>query len=266
MSVEFKLLGPIQVIVDHEPVTPSSRIQRMLLAVLMFQSNRTVTIERLANVLWEQPPASYHANLRTHVSAVRKTLRHRGEDRLIRHMGGYRLEVLAGELDLDEFRRLASRGRALIATGDMGGGGHALGQAIDLVRGPAGSCLTTQGQLADQLAAVDSERLQVFEEWIDARLQLGEASAVVGAVHAHVADHPTREYAWGQLMRATYSAGDIAAALRAFSQARNMLVNQLGIEPGQQLRLLQRAILDRDENVLHPVRFRSAGALAYGTR
>ena len=266
MSVEFKLLGPIQVVVDGEPVTPSSRMQRVLLAVLMLQANRTVTIERLKEILWDRPPASSHANLRTHISFVRKALRRHGEDRMIRQLGGYRLEVMPGELDLDEFRRMAARGRSLVAVDDLAGGCRALGQAVALGRGPAGSCLNAEGQLADQLAALNTERLQVFEEWIDIRLQLGEASAVVGAVHAHVADHPTREYAWGQLMRATYYAGDVAAALRAFSQARHMLVGQLGIEPGQQLRSLQRAILDRDEAVLEPRRFRRPGTLAMGTR
>jgi DNA-binding SARP family transcriptional activator len=263
MSIELKLLGPVQVIIEGTPVTPSSRIQRTLLTVLMMQANRVVTTGRLAEVLWDDPPTSFNANLRTHVSGVRRIMKEAGQDRIARHMGGYRMIIQSGELDLDEFRRAASLGRSLIAGGELDQGRAALGRAVALSRAPAGSCLAAQGQLADQLAALDSERLQVFEEWIDVRLQLGEASALVGTVHAHVADNPTRERAWAQLMRAAYCAGDVAAALRAFSHARELLVSQLGIEPGTQLRSLQRAILARDESAMQPARFRRADALSY---
>jgi DNA-binding SARP family transcriptional activator len=235
----------------------------MLLAVLMLQANRMVTVNRLADVLWDHPPASFNANLRTHVSALRKALQHDGEERLARHVGGYRLKVGPGELDIDEFRRFAAKGRAYLSTGELEPARRALGEAVALAKAPTGSCLGAQGRLADQLAAVDSERLHVFEEWIDTRLQLGEASTLVGTVHAHLAENPTREHAWGQLMRAAYYAGDVAAALRAFSQARDLLIGQLGIEPGNQLRVLQRAILARDEAALRPARFRRSGALAY---
>lgn len=263
MGIELRLLGPVQLTVAGEPLTPTSRIQRMLLAVLMLQANRVVTIGKLADVLWDNPPASFQANLRTHVSALRRILQHDGVERLARHVGGYRLRAEAGELDIDEFRRLAAKGRALLASGEPEAAVDALGQAVALGKSSTGSCLNAQGRLADQLAAVDSERLHVFEEWIDVRLQLGEASTLVGTVHAHLADNPTREHAWGQLMRAAYYAGDVAAALRAFSQARELLIGQLGIEPGNQLRALQRAILARDEVALRPASFRRPGVLVY---
>jgi DNA-binding SARP family transcriptional activator len=252
VSLKLQLFGQVQVVVDGTTVTPNSRILRRLLAVLMLQANRMVTIERLAGVLWDDPPASYNANLRTHVSAARRVLQLDGRSRVAHHVGGYHLIVHPGELDLDEFRRLTARGRSQLAAGDLTAAREALGAAVTLSSMAAGNCLNAQGQLADQLAAIDSERLQVFEEWIDARLQSGEASSLVGTVHAHVADHPTREYAWGQLMRACYHAGDVAAALRAYTRAWNLLVGQLGVEPGTHLRILQQAILARDESTLHP--------------
>ncbi|WP_346533198.1 BTAD domain-containing putative transcriptional regulator [Micromonospora sp. DPT] len=242
MKLQIRLLGSVELCVDDQAVTPGAAKRRVVLAGLALEANRSVSLPRMADMVWADiPPASAVANLRSHAAGLRRTL----GDRLIARPNAYELRLSPHELDVTEFHRLAGEGRALLATTDPASAVATLTAALAHWRGASGDGLPRGTALDNRWASLDEQRLQVFEELADARLAAGEHGHLLPELRGHLAAHPLRERAWGQLMLALYRCGDVPAALTVYRNARAILDEQLGIEPGEELVTLHRAMLDR---------------------
>ena len=216
--------------------------QRGLLAALLLNSNRRVALERLADLLWDEPPQSATANLRTYASGLRRVI----GDRLLARDGGYELVIGPGESDVERFGELVARGRAELAAGDQSAADSRLREALDQWRGRCGEDLPGDIPLARHLGLLDEQRLLVLEDSLLLRLELADLRQTVTQVRVLLTDHPTRERLWAVLMTALYRSGDVAGSLAAYRAATDALDRELGMRPGQELRDLQQAILARD--------------------
>ncbi|MER6757932.1 BTAD domain-containing putative transcriptional regulator [Micromonospora echinofusca] len=242
MKLQIRLLGCVELCVDGQLVTPGAAKRRAVLAGLALEANRPVSLSRLADMVWpDVPPASAVANLRSHAAGLRREL----GDRLVARPNAYELRLSPDELDVTQFHRLAGEGRALLATADPASAVGTLTAALAQWRGVSGDGLPRGTALDNRWASLDEQRLQVFEELAEARLAAGEHGHLLPELRGHLAAHPLRERAWTQLMLALYRCGDVPAALTVYRDARTTLDEQLGIEPGEELAALHRAMLDR---------------------
>jgi DNA-binding SARP family transcriptional activator/ABC-type transport system substrate-binding protein len=255
----FGVLGPLLAEIDGRLLALPGRKQQALLALLLLNANRPVSRASLFDGLWgERPPASADHALETHVSRLRKSLG--GASRLRTETSGYRLEVGVDEFDLETFRRLLDEGRAATVRGEPEEAARVLRQALALWRGaPLAGIEEPFAEL--ERARLEELRLTALEERIDADLARGEAAALVPEVRALVADEPFRERPRRQLMLALYRSGRQADALEAYQQARRQFMEELGIEPGADLRELEQAVL-RQDPALAPLRRAAARSTA----
>lgn len=245
MDVEFRILGPLEAVVDGAPLELGGPRQRALLALLLTRAGAVVSRDRLVDELWEDPPASAVNVVQTYVSHLRKIL---PPGILGTRAPGYVIEVEPARLDLHRFEELAAQGRRALALGDPETASGRLGEALSLWRGPALGNVTEAAFARVEAARLEELRLAALEERIDADLLLGRQAAVVGELEALVADHPLRERVRAQLMLALYRSGRQSEALAAYTDGRAALV-ELGVEPGHDLRELQAAILRQEPSL-----------------
>jgi len=238
--MEFRLLGPLEV-VEHDRSLPlGGRKQRSLLAVLLLHANEVVSIERLIDDLWgEAPPATVAKSIQVYASGLRKLL---GEGRLVTRTPGYVLRVDASELDVARFERLVAEA----GDADPGTAVQKLREGLALWRGPPLADLAYEPFAQAPIARLGELRLAAFEQRIDAALAAGRHAEPIGELEALVRDHPLRERLQAQLMLCLYRSGRQAEALETYQAARRALVGELGIEPGRRLRELHQAILVQD--------------------
>ena len=249
--MRFQLLGPVRVWRDDTPIRIGSVKQRSLVAALLLEPNRTVPVERLIDMIWDaDPPVSAVANVRTYASRLRHTLvDDAGEHRLVSHGLGYRLAIHDDEFDLATFHRLAQDGRAALAVGQRTRAVELLGQAVGLWQGTAGEDIDRSGGLDRRLAVLDEQRLAVVEDWIEAKQCTGETAELVADLWRLAHLHPLRERLWAQLALALYQTGDVAGSLLALGEAREALLEGLGIDLGPRLVQLHQAVLRRDPSL-----------------
>jgi DNA-binding SARP family transcriptional activator len=249
-ALEFRVLGPLEVLRAGEPVDLGSAKQRALLAVLLTHANEVVPIDRLIDDLWgETPPESAPNALQVYVSGLRKVLE---RDRLVTRRPGYMLEVGIDELDALQFEQWAAQGRAALETGDPAAALHHLAAALSLWRGPALADFAYEPFAAADAARLEELRISAIEDRVDADLALGRHREVVGTLDGLVTEHPLRERLSGQRMLALYRSGRQAEALRAYQSLRKRLAEELGIDPSPALQQLEAAILAQDP-ALDPV-------------
>ncbi len=235
------MLGPVEAVRDGQPLRLGGRKQRALLALLLLDPGRAVSTDRLIEELWrETPPSGAERALRVSVSRLRTSL---GEDRLIARPPGYVLEVEADRLDVGRFERLLGEGREALARGAAGLAAKRLGAGLALWRGPALADVADRGVLALEARRLDELRLVCIEERIEAELSLGRHAALVPELERLVGEEPLRERLWRQLVLALYRSEREAEALAAYRRARTFLSEQLGLEPSEELRALERAVL-----------------------
>ena len=253
--MEFRVLGPVEVRVDGGALALGGRKQRALLALLLLHANEPVSRDRLIEALWgDRPPPSVHQSIDSYVSRLRRVL---GHDRLLRRSPGYTLVVEPGELDLARFEELVAAGREAAARGASAEAAETLDEALALWRGPALADLLYEPFAAEEAARLEERRLLALEQRIDADLATGRGRELVPELEALVQDHPLRERLLAQLMLALYRAGRHGDALAVLQAARQRLAGELGLEPGPQLRELERSIL-RHDPALAPIARRSA--------
>jgi DNA-binding SARP family transcriptional activator len=227
--MEFRILGPLELIEDGRSIELGGQKQRTLLASLLLEPNRVVARDRLVDALWEDaPPETAQKALQVHVSQLRKLL----GGRLQTKAPGYLLRVERDELDVDRFQTLLDQ--------------REYRRALALWRGPPLAEFADTRFAASEIARLDELRLTCLEERIDEDLAAARQAAVVGELESLVADHPLRERLRGQLMLAFYRCGRQGEALAAYRDARHALVEELGIEPGKALRDLQQRILNQE--------------------
>jgi len=245
--VQFRILGPLEVAERDVPRPLGGARQRAVLAILLVHRGEVVSGERLVEELWgERAPATAGKVLQAYISRLRKVI---GADVLLTRGRGYVLPPAAGELDLDEFERLAADGRAALAAGDAASAAARLREALGLWRGPPLADFRYEAFAQGEIARLEEARLAALQDRIDADLALGRHGEVIAELEALVHAHPLRERLWAQLMIALYRAGRQAEALQAYHDSRRILIDQLGIEPGRELRELHQAIVQQDQRL-----------------
>jgi DNA-binding SARP family transcriptional activator len=248
VSVEFRILGPLQALVDDAPVSLGGRQQRAVLAILLAQANQTVPVDRLIDGVWDDSPPESAANLlQGYVSQLRKAL---GKEMIATRGRGYAVIVPSGALDLHRFEQQAEAGMAERARGSAADSSAELTAALAPWRGPALSDLADLPGVLPIAARLDALRLAALEHRIEADLDCGHEAEVAAELEALIAEHPLRERLRWLRMLALYRAGRQAEALEAYRDARETLVEELGIEPSDELSELQSAILRHDPDLL----------------
>jgi DNA-binding SARP family transcriptional activator/class 3 adenylate cyclase len=245
-SLEFRILGPLEVLdEDKRPLPLGGQKQRAVLALLLLEGGRVVPTDRLVDRLWgEEPPRTATTSLQNTISRLRKLL---GADRLVTKPPGYAVRLDPEELDLARFERLVAAARELSPEPRAA----ALGEALAMWRGSALADFQYESFALGEIARLEELRSSVLEDRIDADLEAGRHSELIGEIESLVAEYPLRERLRGQQMLALYRSGRQAEALQAYQEARRTLVEELGIEPSATLQELERAIL-RQEDALAP--------------
>jgi YVTN family beta-propeller protein len=251
-TLEFRILGPFEAFLRGEPLEVGAGKQRALLALLLLSSGEVVSTDRLIDALWEEdPPASALNSVHIYVSQLRKAL---GNGHLETLGHGYRLALDLEQLDLGRFERLLDEGRALLSEGQAERAASVLRAALALWRGPPLPDFASEPFAYSEIARLEELRLAAIEERIQADLALGRHAELVSELQDLVRQHPLREPLRAQLMLGLYRSGRQAEALDAYQQARRMLAEELGLEPGRSLQELERAILRQDAQLEPPGR------------
>jgi YVTN family beta-propeller protein len=236
--MEFRILGPLEVVSDGRPLRLGSGRQLGLVAVLLLHANQAVSVDRLVDELWgDSPPPTAPKIVRNYVSLLRREL----GDRLVTRPPGYLLRVDAGELDSTRLEQAVESREP-----------ESLTRALALWRGPPLSQFAYEPFAQDEIARLEGLRLTALEARIDAQLALGRHASVTGELETLVKQNPTRERLCEQLMIALYRTGRQAEALEAYQRLRRNLDQQLGIEPGPAAKVIERNILNQHESLAPP--------------
>ncbi|MBJ8339555.1 FHA domain-containing protein [Antrihabitans sp. YC3-6] len=248
--VDLRVLGPVQLTVDGQPLAIGGPKPRTMLALLAVNRRRTVPSEAIADAVWDDdPPDAYASSLQVFVSNLRKTLRTAGVDPaalLTTASPGYRLEIADVESDLGRFEAARSAGTKAAESGDQAGAAFFFGAALAEWSGAALADLRGLQFADDFAAAMDEERLLTISARIDADIACGRAAAVVGELVALTTEQPLREPLWGQLVTALYLSNRQAEALDACRRVRAILADLLGIDPSPALVQLEQRVLRQE--------------------
>ncbi|WP_078967985.1 MULTISPECIES: BTAD domain-containing putative transcriptional regulator [unclassified Streptomyces] len=252
-SMQFRVLGPMEVVDDGRTVGLGGTKQRATLGFLLLNANKAVATSRLLNALWgvDEAPMTARKILQNAVYGLRGALSAGGAagtdgTALLTRPPGYMMRVDPERVDLHRFHTWVGRGRELLAKGRPGAAAPLLRDALALWRGPALADLVENGVQWPELVALQNTRLNVMEEYFEAQLACGRHHEILAELEAMVRAEPLRERSCGQWMLAMYRCGRQADALAEYSRLRAVLVENLGLEPGRNLQLLQQSILAQD--------------------
>jgi YVTN family beta-propeller protein len=248
--LEFRILGPLEVLDNGGEISIRGRKLQALLALLLLHAPEVVSRDRLVDELWgDDPPATAAKTLQVHVSRLRREL----GDIVVSIGGGYLIRIEPDALDLAHFERLVAEGRTAMADEQPERASERLREALALWRGPPLAELADEPFAQIEIGRLEEERLDAIEERLEADLALGLHSDVTPELESLVARNPYRERLRALLMLSLYRAGRQADALAAYQDTRNALVEDLGVEPGARLRELHAGILAQDPT-LEPAR------------
>lgn len=255
-ALSFRLFGPFEVH-DGEgrPLDLGPRKQRAVLAVLALEPGRIVSLDRLIDELWEdEPPSSATATLQSYISNLRKVLEPDRRPRtppsvLLTREPGYRLSVAPGQVDLARFASLAREGRQALARRAYGDVLTVLNQALETWRGEPLAEFAGYGFAQPVVASLAETRAVAVEDRYEARLAMGDGPSCVADLERLVEAHPYRERLWGLLVLALYRSGRQADALGALRRVRTLLDEEMGLQPGPELRRLEQAVLEQSEDL-----------------
>src|SRR4051812_30272403 len=246
-AVELRVLGPLQVRQHGLPVSIPGAKPRAILTMLGLHAGAVVSADSLVELLWgDDPPRTAAKALQTHISSLRRTL---GDGFILTEGAGW--VVVATEVDALRYKAAARMGREAAAAGDTSQAVARFEEAMTLWRGipelPDGRRGSSEKTRWNEAHAA------LAEDRADALLVTGRAAEIIGELEAAVADAPLRERRWGQLMLALYRAGRQGEALGAYKRARSLLAEELGVDPGPDLRRLEAAIVAQDAALDMPV-------------
>ena len=245
----YRILGPLEAVDGQRPLSLGGARQRSVLALLLLHPNEALTRDVIVDQLWgETPPQTAAKVLQNCISALRKELP--GGTETLRTVGtAYALRIEPEELDRDRFEHALASGRASLAAGEHEQAADALRAALALWRGAPLCDFAYESFAQDEIARLEELHVAAVEDRIDADLALGRAEELVPELEALVARHPVRERLRRQLMLALYRTDRQAEALAAYRNARQTLLDELGIEPSRGLQELQKAILAQDPSL-----------------
>ena len=244
-GIDYRILGSLEAAEDGRPIALGGSKQRALLALLLLHANRVVSRDRLIDELWDgSPPDTASTALQVHVSQLRKAV---GRDAIVTQAPGYLVRLEPGCLDLERFEQLVADARGLGAEGSS----EKLRAALGLWRGPPLADLDDSVARPER-AQLEEQRASAVEQRIDADLELGRHAELVPELEALVREEPLRERRRAQLMLALYQSGRQAEALDVYRRGRSLLADELGLEPGEELRRLEKRILEHDPALAPP--------------
>jgi YVTN family beta-propeller protein len=252
--IDYRLLGPFEVAVDGHDVDVGGLKQRALLAILLLHANEPVHRDVLIDQLWgEHPPAGPDHALAVYIWRLRKTLEAAaGHPCVLTRPGGYLLKTAPEQVDLFRFERLVHDGQQSLAAGNAGDAAAQLREALALLHGGPLADFRDEPFARAAITRLDGLRAQAAGDRIEADLAIGQHARIVGELEAVIASQPLSERPYQQLMVALYRCGRQADALAVYQRARRTLIEELGVEPGQPLQRLQRAILRQDPSLELP--------------
>ena len=249
--MDFRILGPLEVLHEGRKVALVGSKQRALLTLLLLHANETLSTDRLVDELWgERPPANAAKTVQMQVSRLRKALAagsgNSSVGPVVTRERGYELTLDPDRLDSQCFERLVAEGRSELVGGNPERAVAVLEEALSLWRGAPLAEVAYEPFAQRERSRLEDLRVAAWEQLIEAKLGLGRHAEVVTQLEALIGDHPYRERLRAQLMLALYRSDRQADALQAYQDARRTLVEELGVEPGERLRELERAILAQD--------------------
>ncbi|MFF5802522.1 BTAD domain-containing putative transcriptional regulator [Streptomyces sp. NPDC012746] len=252
--MQFRLLGPMEVVDNDRTVVLGGTKQRATLGFLLLQPNKVVATSRLLNALWgvDEAPVTARKILQNAVYGLRGVLSsahgagNPAGAALLTQPPGYMMRVDPERVDLHLFHSWVAQGRDKLAKGHPEAAASLLRDALALWRGPALADLVERGVEWHELAAVQNTRLDVLEDYFEAQLACGRHHEVLSELETTVRAEPLRERSCAQLMLALYRCGRQADALGVYSRVRAVVVEDLGLEPGRGLQRLQQRILTQD--------------------
>jgi DNA-binding SARP family transcriptional activator len=246
--VEFRILGPLEVVTPSGPLPLGGPKQRALLGVLLLDAGAVVSTDRLIAALWaDEPPESAVNVVQGHVRDLRRLL---GRDALVTRPPGYLLRAGDEQMDAHRFEQLVCEGRRRLAS-EPAIAAARLREALAVWRGPVLADVAFPS-VQSGVTRLEDLRLAALEDRIEADLALGAHAELAGELRALLSVHPGRERLCGQLMLALYRAGRQEEALAAYGALRNRLREDLGIDPAPELRRLERSILRQEPSLLLP--------------
>ena len=241
--LDFRVLGPLEVVGDDGAVALAHGKARAALGVLLIHANEVVATDRLIDDIWGgRPPATATKSLHVYVSQLRRSL---GADAIVTRPPGYELRLKPGQLDLYRFERL----REEAAHAEPATAAATLREALGLWRGLPFADFTYDAFAQATIARLDELRLGALEERIEADLAMGHHAELLGELATLAQEHPLRERMLAAQMLALYRSGRQAEALAAYQSARRALVDELGIEPSRALHELERGILTQEPSL-----------------
>ena len=246
--MEFRLLGSLDVRSGDVVVPIQAARQRSVLTALLLSANEVVTADRLVDLVWgDAAPRSAEANLRNHVTGLRRRLSMAEDgERVLARSGGYLIVVRPGELDLVEFDKLSRQGAEALHHGWHEPAVRLLGRALALWRGGLLENVAVHGAAEPVLARLREARVGTLENYLQARVASGEHAEVISQLRGHIVEYPLREKLWALLMLALAGSGQQAAALQTYGTIRQRLAEELGVEPGANLRAAHLRVLRQD--------------------
>ena len=250
--MEFCVLGALGISANGAGIDLGGVTRRAVLGYLLLHANQVVPASRIRDALWhEDPPPSARKIVQNAVSAIRKALAHdTGQSaKLLTQVPGYRLLVDPDAVDLHRFRKLTRIGRVELDAGAVARGRLHLREAIGMWSGNALADLVENGILWSELTAIEDERLNAYEDCLDAELACGRHSEITPELELLTTRAPLREGFYRQYMLALYRSGRQADALNVYHRSRAALVDNLGIEQGRELQRLHHLILAQDSSL-----------------
>jgi DNA-binding SARP family transcriptional activator len=254
--MDYGILGPLEVRQDGNSLVCRGTKQRLLLAALLLRPNEVVSSDQLIDALWgEHPPSTAQKALQVHVSQLRRVLAAGSErEPIVTRPPGYELRLAEGDLDLHRFETIVAAARLASVRGQLEQASALFHDALELWRGAPLADLTFEQFLQPEIARLEELRLAALEDRVDADLALGRHLEMIGELEALAGEHPLRERIQGQLMIALYRSGRQAEALEVYRGTRRRLVDELGLEPGRELKAVEAAILGQDAGLDAPIR------------
>jgi DNA-binding SARP family transcriptional activator/WD40 repeat protein len=241
--MEFRVLGPLSVLVAGQPLSLGGPKQRLVLALLVLEANRVVSTDRLIDRVWgDEPPDAARGTIQAYVSRLRKAL---GPGRIEARPPGYVLVAATEEVDAERFERLAADAHRRLE-GEPQAAAALLDGALALWRGPALDDLDEEQAVRPEITRLEELRVGAIEDHVAAKLALGRHAELIPELERLTAEHPLRERLWSALMLALYRSGRQADALAVFHRARRVLSDELGIEPSPELQRLEEQVLKQD--------------------
>jgi DNA-binding SARP family transcriptional activator/pimeloyl-ACP methyl ester carboxylesterase len=262
-GVQINLLGPLEVLGAPGDVMLSAAKERSLLSTLALSPGLVVSTDALVRALWgEEFPESARKTLQTYVYNLRLTL---GADRIATDPVGYMLRVEPDAVDVVRFRSFVRAGDGALRDGDAAGARRKLREAVGLWRGEPFPGVASHTGLAAEGVRLQDEYLSALEARVAADLADGAHDELVGELERLVREYQFRERLWGYLMVALYRCGRQADALATYQRVRELLAEEMGLEPGGELRRIEEAILDHDPSLAPPERVGASVAAAAGS-